>query len=302
MEQFPPVPLAEWVDTKETLHRFAQVVGKIRLAKSAPRNHWWNVAFHLTGRGITTRPMDNDPVFAIDFDFVDHRLVVNSATGETVSFPLPGLSVADFHRKVFATLDFLGISVSIRAVPFKLTDATPFAEDTKHATYDPLSVNRYWRVLSSVALILEEYAARSHAKTSPVHHFWHSFDIATTRFSDKRVPLPATVDPVSREAYSHEVISFGFWFGDDNVPEPAFYAYVAPEPENLTSEPLRPEAATWIESGGSHLALLRYDDARTSGDLRATVLDFYESAYRAGARLAGWDAEALRRPHAPQLT
>jgi hypothetical protein len=286
---FPAMPLADWADTKETLHRFVQIVGKVRLDQSPPRNHWWNVAFHLTGRGITTRPMGWDPVFAIDFDFIDHRLVVNSATGESVSFSLPGLSVAAFYQRLFAALADLGIHASIRAVPFDLTDAIPFPEDTVHAAYDPGWVNRYWRVLSQVALVLEEFAGRSYAKTSPVHHFWHTLDLAVTRFSGRRAPLPEQADPVTREAYSHEVISAGFWFGDDTVPEPAFYSYTAPEPAGLTDEPLRPEQARWIDSRGAHLALLRYEVARTTSDPRTTLLDFYESAFLAGATRAGWD-------------
>jgi len=292
---FPSIPLAEWADTKETLHRYAQVVGKIRLDQGPDRNHWWNVPFHLTGRGLTTRPMGVDRVFAIDFDLVDHRLQVDTLAGDRASFALPGLSVAEFYRRLLAALASLGIEVAIRPVPYDLADSTPFAEDTTHASYDRFWVNRYWHVLSQVALVLEEFAGRSYAKTSPVHHFWHTFDIAVTRFSDRRVPHPPSVDRVTREAYSHEVISAGFWFGDDNVPEPAFYAYAAPEPAGLTEEPLRPAPARWVDSRGAHLALLRYDDARAAADPRATVLDFYESAYVGAATRAGWDLDALRR-------
>jgi Family of unknown function (DUF5996) len=293
---FPPIPLEAWADTKETLHRYLQVVGKIRLDQSPVRNHWWNVPFHLTGRGITTRPMGSDPIFAIDFDFVDHRLQVNSIGGDRVSFALPGLSVAAFYERLLAALSSLGIAVSIRPVPFDLRDAIPFAEDTAHASYDPFWVTRYWVVLSQVALVLEEFAGRTYAKTSPVHHFWHTFDLAVTRFSDRLVPQPPGADPVTREAYSHEVISAGFWFGDDNVPEPTFYAYAAPEPAGLADEPLRPQAARWIESRGAHLAVLPYDAVRTERDPRATALDFYESAYVAAATRAGWDIDRLRWP------
>lgn len=293
---FPPIPLSEWTDTKDTLHRFAQIVGKIRLDQAPRRNHWWHVPFHLTGRGLTTRPMGWDPVFAIDFDFVDHRLLINTTSGESVSFPLTGLSVAAFYERVFSGLGFLGIDASIRPVPFDLADTTPFNEDTTHHSYDPGQVNRSWRVLSHVGLLLEEFAGRSFAKTSPVHLFWHTFDLAVTRFADRRVPVAEGADLVTREAYSHEVISAGFWFGDDTVAEPAFYSYTAPEPQGLTEEPLSPEPARWIESRGSHLALLRYDDARATADPRGTVLEFYESAYVAGATRAGWDIEALRCP------
>jgi len=293
---FPPIPLAEWADTKDTLHRYAQIVGKIRLDQSPGRNHWWNVPFHLTGRGITTRPMGVDPIFAIDFDLVDHRLEVCTISGDRVSFALPGLSVATFYDRLLAALASLGIDVSIRPVPFDLADTTPFAEDTAHASYDPFWVTRYWQVLSQVAMVLEQFAGRTCGKTSPVHHFWHTFDLAVTRFSDRRVTHPPDVDPVTREAYSHEVISVGFWFGDNNVPEPAFYAYAAPEPDGLIEEPLRPREASWVESRGAHLALLRYEDARTTEDARATVLDFYESVYQAAATRAGWDLDRLRWP------
>jgi hypothetical protein len=300
MEPFPPIPLAEWRDCKETLHRFTQVVGKIRLAASPRRNHWWNVPFHLTGRGITTRPMgraDGTP-FTIDFDFVSHHLVVVSLDGRQMSFPLPGQSVASFHRATQDALAALGVRVDIPVPqPFDLPDtARPFAEDTEHAAYDPVQVNRYWRVLSRVALVLEEFAAGFSGKASPVHHFWHTFDIAHTRFSGRHVDQPPEADPVTREAYSREVISFGFWFGDDTFPEPAFYSYTAPEPSGLAQEPLAPGSARWTELHGSHLAVLRYDDARTEADPRAAVLAFYDSAYRAGARHADWDVAGLACP------
>jgi Family of unknown function (DUF5996) len=298
---FPPIPLAEWADTKDTLHRFVQIVGKVRLANAPARNHWWHVPMHLTGRGLTTRPMGLDPVFAVDLDLVDHRLEIAVADGRRASFPLPGLSVAAFHRQLLGTLASLGLPDTLEVpVPFDLRDRTPFAEDEHHAAYDRAWVTRYWVVLGQVAQVLEEFAGRSYAKTSPVHHFWHTFDLAVTRFSDRRVSQPDTVDPVTREAYSHEVISAGFWFGDDTVPEPAFYCYTAPEPPGLTEEPLRPAAARWVDSRGAHLALLTYEDARTAADPRATVLDFLESAYAAGARRAGWDLDALRSPTAPE--
>jgi hypothetical protein len=298
---FPPLPLSEWADTKDTLHRFLQVVGKLRLAHAPRRNHWWHVPFHLTGRGLTTRPMGFDPVFAIDLDLVDHRLEVAVADGRRASFPLPGLSVAAFYQQLLGTLSSLGLPAAVdRPVPFDLADRTPFAEDEHHASYDRERVTRYWVVLGQVAQVLEEFAGRSYAKTSPVHHFWHTFDLAVTRFSDRQVEQPAAVDPVTREAYSHEVISAGFWFGDDTVPEPAFYSYTAPEPAGLTEEPLRPAGARWVDSRGAHLALLTYEEARTSADPRATVLDFLESAYAAGARRAGWDLGALRCPSAPE--
>ncbi len=298
MEFFPPLPLDAWVDTKETVHRFAQVVGKVRLAASVRRNHWWNVPFHVTGRGLTTRPMGNDTIFTIDFDFVAHQLLVFSITGQVVSFPLIGQSVASFYQHLMQALEALGVDVRIEHPrPFDLPDKDrPFAQDAEHATYDPGWVTRYWQVLSQVNLVLEEFASGFSGKTSPVHHFWHTFDFAVTRFSDRRIDQPASVDPVTREAYSREVISFGFWFGDKNFPAPAFYSYTAPEPAGLVEEPLRPAAARGVDEGGRHLAVLPYDDVRGEADSKALVLEFYESAYQAGARRAGWDAEGLSCP------
>jgi Family of unknown function (DUF5996) len=270
--------------------------GKVRLAGGVRRNHWWNVPFHLTGRPMGQ--VDGDPVFAVDFDLVDHQLRIHTLDGRAAAVPLQGQSVASFHNQTLQALAGLGIRVAIsHPYPFDLPDADrPFADDTEHASYDPVWVTRYWRVLSQVNLVLEEFAARFSGKVSPVHHFWHTFDIAHTRFSDRHVDQPPTADPVTREAYSREVISFGFWFGDDRFAAPAFYAYTAPEPPGLAAQPLRPAAAWWEPRDGGHLAILRYDDARADPDPRAAVLAFYDSAYQAGARLAGWDTERLAAP------
>jgi hypothetical protein len=310
MESFPAMPLADWQDTKATLHRFAQVVGKIRLAAGVRRNHWWGVPFHLTGQGLTTRPMgqaDGNPIFTIDFDLIGHRLLVTTVDGRAVSFSLPGQSVASFYRETTGALASLGIQVDLAIPrPFDLSDSDrPFADDTEHASYDPVLVTRYWQVLSQVNLVLEEFAARYSGKVSPVHHFWHTFDIACTRFSDRVVDQPPENDPVTREAYSRQVISSGFWFGDEAFPEPAFYSYTAPEPAGLEDEPLLPASARWNTQGGGHLAVLRYDDARAETDPRAAVLSFYESAYQAGAGRAGWDVIGLACPGGitdPQVT
>jgi hypothetical protein len=301
MQLFPSIPLAEWKSSKETLHRFAQIVGKVRLAASVRRNHWWNVPYHLTGRGITTRPMglvDGNPVFSIDFDFVDHRLVVASIDGRSVSFTLLGHSVASFYDRTMEALGSLGVKVMIEHPhPFDIPgDGRPFADDTAHATYDPIWVNRYWQVLSQVNLVLEQFSGGFSGKISPVHHFWHTFDIAVTRFSDRKVEQSPETDLVTREAYSREVISAGFWFGDDAFAEPAFYSYVVPAPDGLAGQPLRPETAEWVVQRGSPLAVLRYDDVRTTDDPLGTVLDFYETVYQAGGRLAGWDVERLACP------
>ncbi|MGW5876172.1 DUF5996 family protein [Nocardiopsis terrae] len=300
MELFPSLPLDEWHETKETIHRFEQIVGKVRLSHSPRRNHWWHVPFHLTGSGITSRPMgfvDGNPVFTVDFDFVRHQLVASNLDGDTAAFPLRGHSVSSFYLRFQSALDSLGVDGSIPlARPFDLPDAERlFVDDHEHAVYVPEHATRYWQILSQVNLVLEEFASGFSGKTSPVHHFWHTFDIALTRFSEHPVKQPEEAGGLVREAYSREVVSFGFWFGDDNVPEPCFYAYAAPEPEGLTEEPLGP-AAEWVPSGNGHLALLRYAEAREQPDPRAAVLEFLESAYRAGAGRLGWDVDALACP------
>lgn len=297
-QHLPPMPLHSWAESKETLHRFLQIVGKVRLAVAPRRNHWWHVPFHLTGRGLTTRPMGGDPIFSIDFDFIDHRLIVSSHEGSIESFSVPGHSVASFYDQTLSILGSLGIELVIeRPEPFDLADDTPFADDFHHHHYDPMWINRYWRILAQVNLILEEFAGQFLGKTSPVHHFWHTMDLAVTRFSDRHVSHPPSVDSVTHEAYSREVISSGFWFGDATFPEPAFYSYTAPEPPALASQPLRPGRAEWLERGDSHLAVYRYELARADEDPRRSILKFLESAYLAGATLAGWDVGRLASPN-----
>ena len=281
--EFPRLDYEGWRETKETLHRFEQVVGKLRLASSARQNHWWNVPFHLTGSGITTRPMGRDVIFTIDFDFIDHRLQIATGRGQRVGFSLVGHSVASFTVAVMQGLKSVGVNEEMsHPYPFALPDSERrFDEDNEHETYDPQAVTTYWRILSAVNLVLAEFAARWSGKTSPVHHFWHTFDLAVTRFGEKVISHPRTVDLVTREAYSRQVISFGFWFGDPTYPRPAFYAYAAPEPAGVTESDLEPSAARWVDRGGSHLAVLDYDEVRASEDPRTVILNFLESAYRA---------------------
>ena len=231
-----------WEPTRTTLHLWVQIVGKVELATTAPRNHWWNVPLYLDVRGLTTRRLHHAQVsFQIDFDFVDHRLLVRTNRGQQGSFRLQeGLSVAGFDRQLHQLLDQLGVDVAIREDPYGVPITTPFPNDTEHAAYDPDSVRRFWQVLDWVDTVLEEFSGWYCGKQSPVHLFWHSLDLAVTRFSGRRAPPRAGADPVTHEAYSHEVISFGFWAGDDNTHGPAFYSYTAPEPPGLTDQPLQP--------------------------------------------------------------
>ncbi len=282
----PALPLAEWEATKTTLHLWAQIVGKVRLASTAPRNHWWNVPLYVDVRGLTTRRLHSagGVTFQIDFDFLDHRLVVTTSLGETDSFALDdGLSVAGFDEQLHATLARLAVDVAIRETPFGVPMTTPFPDDREHAAYDRDAVERFWRILDWTDGVFEEFSGWFCGKTSPVHLFWHTFDLAVTRFGGRRAPEIPGADPVTREAYSHEVVSFGFWAGDQNVREPTYYSYTAPEPPGLRESPLHPKEAFWAEQGSGSLALLRYDVVRTASDPRATLLAFLESAYRAGA-------------------
>ena len=300
--ELPQLPLEEWERTKDTLHLWAQIVGKIRMASTAPRNHWWHVALYVDVRGLTTRRLHspNGVTFQIDFDFVDHRLVVRTNRGAVESFALvDGLSVAGFDDELHATLRRLGVDVEIRESPFGVQTSTPFTADAEHATYDGDAVERFWRILDWTDGVLEEFAGWYCGKTSPVHIFWHSFDLALTRFSGQLAPPRSEPDPVNEEAYSHDVVSFGFWAGDWRMPEPTYYAYAAPEPSDVREQPLRPEQARWTELGSGSLAVLPYDAVRTANDPRRTLLAFLESAYRACARGRGWKIDELTSAWCP---
>jgi hypothetical protein len=300
--ELPELPLAHWEATKDTLHLWLQIVGKLRLALAPPRNHWWHVTLFLDARGLTTRAMraPNGVVFQLDFDFVDHRLFVRTSDGAVESFELvDGLSVAAFDDALFAMLRDLGIEVSIRSEPYGIATTTPFAEDTAHASYDRECAASFWRILSWTSDVFEEFAGWYLGKTSPVQLFWHGFDLAVTRFSGRPAPVAETASAVTREAYSHEVISFGFWAGDAKVRVPTYYSYASPEPAGLAQQPLEPEQAVWVETGPSHQARLGYDEVRTADSPRTALLEFLESAYEAGAGLAGWDVDELVSHWAP---
>jgi len=306
--ELPTLPLAEWEAAKTTLHLWAQIVGKVRMASVAPRNHWWHVPLYVDVRGLTTRRLHgaNGITFEIGFDFVDHRLVVRTSGGAIESFPLvDGLSVAAFDEELHATLARLGVDVEIRETPFGVPMTTPFPDDTEHASYNAEAVARFWQILDWTDGVFEEFAGWYCGKTSPVHLFWHSLDLALTRFGGRRAPELPDADAVTQEAYSHEVVSFGFWAGDQNVREPTYYSYTAPEPEGLREQPLHPAEAGWGEFGAGSMAVLPYDAVRTASDPRAALLAFLESAYEAGATLAGWDSSELESswcPRAPELS
>jgi hypothetical protein len=299
----PPLPLEEWRETKDTLHLYVQIVGKIRLACAPAQNHWWHATLYLSARGLTTRRMmSGGGSFEIELDLIDHAVVVRADGSDEARVPLhDGLSVAGFHRELFTQLARLGFQPAIKAEPYGVPMSTPFPEDVEHASYDADYVARFWRALSEIDGIFQEFAGWFRGKSSPVHLFWHSLDLAVTRFSGRPSSAPPSSDPVSREAYMDEVISFGFWPGDDNVQAPAFYSYTAPEPPDLTDQRLAPEEAFWAQVGSGHQARIWYEDVRTAASPRAALLSFLQSAYEAGASAAGWDTDALVSTWSPPV-
>jgi hypothetical protein len=301
MTELPELPYEPWQAAKDTLHLWAQIVGKAQLASVPPRNHWWHVTFRVDVRGIRSQTMRQGAVaFDAAFDLVEHRLVVRTDRGEVESFALEdGLSVAGFDRRFHELLGRLGIDVEIREEPFGVPTTTPFPADDGHASYDPEAAHRYGRALLWIDGVLREFAGWSTAKTSPVQLFWHSLDLAVTRFSGRRAPPLEGADAVTREAYSHEVVSFGFWPGDATVREPTFYSYAAPEPDGLRERPLAPAAAAWAAPPAGAMATLPYEAVRTATDPRAALLAFLQSAYEAGSGAAGWNREELVSPWCP---
>ncbi len=294
----PELHLAGWRRTKDTLHLYGQIIGKIRLASTAPRNHWWNVPLYVDVRGLTTRRLHHHgTTFEITIDFIEHAVVVRTADGRTRSFGLGGgVPVADFDARVHAILGELGIDVTIREEPFGVPMTTPFTQDVTHASWDREAISRFGQVLDWSDSVFEEFSGWFNGKISPVHLFWHSLDLAVTRFSGLPAP-PLAADRVTQEAYTHEVISFGFWPGDDTLGDAAYYSYTAPEPAGLRDQPL--PAGTWTESGSGSLAVLPYATVRAARDPRTTLLAFCQSAYEAGARLAGWDTSSFASTWCP---
>ncbi|HET6520493.1 MAG TPA: DUF5996 family protein [Geminicoccaceae bacterium] len=296
----PPLPLEAWAGTKDTLHLYAQIVGKVRAALHPKLNHWWHVTLYVSPRGLTTRAVPyGGGAFEVAFDLIDHALGVTTSRGGQRAFPLAGLTVADFHGRLFDALAELGIEARIRPEPYEHESKVPFPDDRAARPYDAAYVHRFWRALVQADGVLREFGGRFLGKQTPVHLFWHSFDLALTRFSGRAAPPMTGGTRADREAYSHEVVSFGFWAGDRSFAEPAFYSYTYPEPAGLAEEPLRPGAAFWADRNGSALAVLRYEDVRGAADPRGALLEFLEGAYRAGARRAGWPVDELRTPWAP---
>jgi hypothetical protein len=293
-EVWPSLPLEEWKDTYATLHMWTQIVGKIRLTQSPLVNHWWNVPLYVTPRGLSTSAIPyGTRIFEIDFDFIEHQLIIVTDDGARKSIALYPRSVADFYQELMATLRSLGIEVEIHARPDEVPNPIPFAEDNEHASYDAEYANRFWRILVQADRVFKEFRSRFIGKCSPVHFFWGSFDLAVTRFSGRRAPERDGADAITREGYSHEVISHGFWPGSGNILEPAFYSYTAPEPEGLPQATIRPPSAFYNpETAGF---ILRYDDVRQAAQPEQVLMEFLQSTYEAGATLAKWERTALER-------
>jgi hypothetical protein len=295
-QKWLPMPSApEWNDTRATLHLWTQVVGKIRLALAPPVNHWWHVTLAVTARGLTTLPMPcNGFMMEIAFDFVDHQLIIDLSDGRRRTLPLGPLSVADFYRQLMDELGALGAAVHVWPVPVEIPGwTTRFDRDRTHRSYDAAAVHRWWQVLVQVDEVLKEFRGRFLGKCSPVHFFWGGFDHAVTRFSGRRAPERPGADAIQREGYSHEVISAGFWPGGGAVPDAAFYAYAAPEPDGFKGARVGPAAAFYSADLGEFI--LKYEDVRTAPSPRDALMEFLETTYVAGATLAGWNRRELER-------
>ncbi len=297
-ERWPELPYAAWKDTRDTLHLWTQVVGKIRLALTPWLNHSWHVTLYVTPRGLTTSPIPYGAgSFAIDFDFIDHVLRLRASGGQVRQLLLKPMTVAEFYEDVMTALRELGVVVRIDTMPNEIPDAVPFEQDREHAAYDRDYANRFWRVLLAAHDVMSHFRTAFLGKASPVHFFWGSFDLAVTRFSGRKAPrhpggVPNLPDAVVQEAYSHEVSSAGFWPGGGGpIDYAAFYSYAYPAPEGFGAARVRPAAAIWSNELGEFL--LPYDTVRTARDPDAALMEFLQSTYDAATDLAEWDRAVL---------
>jgi hypothetical protein len=296
---WPPLSYDEWKDTQSTLHLWTQIVGKIRLAQTVWTNHSWHVTLYVTSRGLTTSPIPyGTRTFEIVFDFLDQELRIQTGEGAVEVLPLAPRTVADFYHELFGKLRALGLDIDIRSLPCEIPDALPFETDRVHGTYDAEQATRFWRALVQADRVLKQFRARFIGKVSPVHFFWGGFDLAVTRFSGRPAPphpggIPNLADWVTREAYSHEVSSCGFWPGSEALPQAVFYSYAYPEPEGFKAAAVRPAAASYHTSLGEFV--FPYDDVRRAQSPDATLLEFLQSSYAAAADLGKWDRRALEQ-------
>jgi len=291
---WPALPLKEWHDTYATLHMWTQIVGKVRLALTPHMNHWWEVPLYVNARGLTTSAIPyKDEAFEIEFDWIHHRLIIRISRGAERQMALSPRSVADFYSEFMATLKSLDIEAKIWPMPVEIPNPIRFDHDTQHASYDPEYANRLWRILVIIEKIFLEFRCGFIGKSSPVHFFWGSFDLAVTRFSGRRAPERPDADPITREAYSHEVISAGWWPGSGEIQNPAFYCYAAPEPPGFSKATVRPDKAFYHPQMREFL--LMYDDVRQADSPDTALMEFLQNTYEAGANLGNWKREELER-------
>jgi hypothetical protein len=293
-EALPALPFDSWKDTLATLHMWAQIVGKVRLKLCPLVNHWWNVPFYVTARGMTTSAMPYERrAIEVQFDFIEHKILIETSEGRMVAMAMQPQSVADFYKKFMAALRELGLSVHIWTMPCEVPNPTPFEKDHVHAAYDADAAHKFWRILVWVDQIFKEFRAGFEGKASPVHFFWGSFDLAVTRFSGRPAPERPGADSITREAYSHEVSSAGFWPGGGDIKAPAFYSYAAPEPPGFAEQRVGPQSAFYHPQMKEFL--LMYDDVRTAGSPKDALMEFLQSTYNAAADLGKWDRKDLER-------
>jgi Family of unknown function (DUF5996) len=291
---WPSLHLDSWIDTYATLHMWTQMVGKVRLGLTPLVNHWWNIPLYVSARGLTTSRIPyGQKAFELWFDFIQHQLVLETTDGLLKRIALAPRSVAGFYAEFIAMLRSAGIEVKIWPMPVEVPNPIRFDEDQVHHSYDPAAVEKFWRILLSVDAVFGQFRAQFIGKCSPAHFFWGSFDLAVTRFSGRRAPDRPGADAMTREAYSHEVSSVGFWPGGGDIKDAAFYSYMAPAPQGFKDAPVRPGAAYYDNQLGEFL--LMYDEVRKSESPTSALLEFCQSAYQAGASLANWDRAALER-------
>ena len=291
-EAWPELPLANWQETYYNLHMWTQIVGKVRLELTENTNHWWNVPLYVSARGLTTSPIPYaNFVFEIQFDFISHELLIDRSDGVSKKLALVPRTVAEFYAEFMATLRSLGIEVTIYPKPVEVANPIPFAEDRLYRAYDRDAAQRFWHILVSCDAVFKQFRARFLGKNSPVQFFWGSFDLAVTRFSGRRAPERPGADPITQEAYSHEVISAGWWPGGSGVDGPAFYCYAAPEPVGLDKQKVLPEAAFYHPELKEFI--LMYDQVREANSPERMLLEFLQSTYEAAATLARWNREEL---------
>ena len=298
-DAWPELPLEAWTDTLATLHMWTQIVGKVRLTQSPWVNHSWHVTMYVTSRGLTTSPIPHGTrTFEMEFDFIAHQLTIRTGEGQSHDIPLEPQSVATFYARLMAALDALDLHVKIHARPNEVPEAIPFAQDDIHRSYDREYAQRFWRVLVQADRVLKIFRSRFAGKCSPVHFFWGAADLAVTRFSGRTAPehpggIPNLPDRITREAYSHEVSSCGFWAGGGPIPYPMFYAYAYPEPSGFANAPVRPARAFYSQDLREFI--LPYDEVRLAASPDDTLLEFLQTTYEAAANLAAWDRAALER-------